>query len=425
MSIQKIALFSMALWMSQNLLAQTELPDSTYFKLKPAAQMSQTGKIYLYKNYLLIGEPNVGIHVIDNANPRKPKPIAVLDIRDNMDFAVKDNMLYATSGRDLLAINIQNVENARLIQRLPNVFNTFVSRPRPRTDDMRRVDRSGDMELESFPQQKAATESLRMSPAAASAPMPRSTHASKKESARGATKDSGGSTGTGGSMAALIVYKHYLYAIDANYSIKLFDISQQIQLLGDVPVQAGLETLFIQNDKMYIGSAMGMFIYDLVDAKKPQYISSVQHVRSCDPVVVEGDWAYVTLHAGTGCNSMNVNQLEIIDIHDLKNPQRVKIMPMVHPKGLSINGDNLYICDDGLKIMDISDKKTHNVVLLNHLQGFDAFDIIAYEHETEGEIIMVIGKNGLYQISVKSPTHKMSKHTEILSLIATSLSLKH
>jgi hypothetical protein len=116
---------------------------------------------------------------------------------------------------------------------------------------------------------------------------------------------------------------------------------------------------------------------------------------------------------------MNVNQLEVIDIHDLKNPQRVKIMPMVHPKGLSINGDNLYICDDGLKIMDISDKKAHNIVLLNHLQGFDAFDIIAYEHETEGEIIMVIGKNGLYQISVKSPAHKMSKQTEILSLIAT------
>jgi hypothetical protein len=415
MSIKKIALLSTALWMSQNILAQTELPDSVYFKLKPAAQMAQTGKIYLYKNYLLIGEPNVGIHVIDNANPRKPKSIAVLDIRDNMDFAVKDNTLYATSGRDLLAINIQNVENARLIQRLPNVFNTFVSRPRPRREPI--ASKDNDMRLERERPMKA--ESAKMAPSAASAPMPRPAAASK-ESARAATKDASGSTtGTGGSMAALIVYKHYLYAIDANYSIKLFDISQQIQLLGDVPVRAGLETLFIQNDKMYIGSAMGMFIYDLADAKKPQYISAVQHVRSCDPVVVEGDWAYVTLHAGTGCNSMNVNQLEVIDIRDLKNPQRVKIMQMVHPKGLSINGDNLYICDDGLKIMDISDKKTHNIVLLNHLQGFDAFDIIAYEHETEGEIIMVIGKNGLYQISVKSPASKMSKHTEILSLIAT------
>jgi hypothetical protein len=408
--------------MSQHLLAQTELPDSVYFKLKPAAQMSQTGKIYLYKNYLLIGEPNVGIHVIDNANPRKPKPIAVLDIRDNLDFAVKDNMLYATSGRDLLAINIQNVENARLMQRLPNVFNRVTPRRNPMaraTDDMRIMDTGGDLRVESFPQQISARESLKASPAAASASMPRPTSA-KKQSERAATKDASGSTtGTGGSMAALIVYKNYLYAIDANYSIKLFDISQQIQLLGDVPVQAGLETLFIQNDKMYVGSMMGMFIYDLIDAKKPQFISSIQHVRSCDPVVVEGDWAYVTLHAGTGCNSMNVNQLEVIDIHDLKKPQRVKVMLMVHPKGLSINGDNLYICDDGLKIMDISDKKTHHIVLLNHLQGFDAFDIIAYEHETEGEIIMVIGKNGLYQISVKSPTHKMSKQTEILSLIAT------
>jgi hypothetical protein len=387
MSIQKMVLLFMALWMSPNLWAQSESPDSVYFKLKPAAPMSQTGKIYLYKNYLLIGEPNVGIHVIDNANPRRPKPIAILDIRDNMDFAVKDNTLYATSGRDLLAINIQNVEKAHLIQRLPAVFHPVVVR---RTG---RPKRPADP-IAMKPMKK--TESAPMAPRAA------------QPTGKTASKDAGGSTGTGGSMAALIVYKNYLYAIDGNYSIKLFDISQQMQLLGDVPVRPGLETLFIQNDKMYIGSSTGMFIYDLVDAKKPQYISAVQHMRSCDPVVVEGDWAYVTLHAGTGCNSMNVNQLEVIDIRDLKNPQRVKIMPMTHPKGLSINGNSLYICDNGLKIMDISDKKTHQIVLLNHLQGFDAYDIIAYEHETEGEILIVIGKNGLYQISVKSPAVQMS-----------------
>src|SRR5690606_39482705 len=35
--------------------------------------MASTGKIYLYKDYLLINEPNKGIHIYDNSNPATPK----------------------------------------------------------------------------------------------------------------------------------------------------------------------------------------------------------------------------------------------------------------------------------------------------------------------------------------------------------------
>ena len=86
-----------------------------------------------------------------------------------------------------------------------------------------------------------------------------------------------------------------------------------------------------------------MHIYDVSNPASPQKLSVYQHVYSCDPVVVEGDFAYVTLNSlNTWCGRFS-NQLDIIDISDLSDPKLIKQYAMESPLGLGIYGNLLFV----------------------------------------------------------------------------------
>ncbi|WP_154657010.1 hypothetical protein [Hugenholtzia roseola] len=101
-------------------LTRSELESSV--KLLPSRPLKKTGKIYLYQNYLLINELYEGIHVFDNRNPRNPNPIGFIQIPANVDMAVKDGYLYVDNSVDLVTINIQNLPQIQITERLREVF---------------------------------------------------------------------------------------------------------------------------------------------------------------------------------------------------------------------------------------------------------------------------------------------------------------
>src|SRR4030095_10457884 len=84
--------------------------DDLRNSVKPMAAMDlkDIGKIYYKSPYIFINEINKGIHVIDNTDPSSPQNIAFINIPGNIDMAVKDNILYADSYTDLVAIDINN-----------------------------------------------------------------------------------------------------------------------------------------------------------------------------------------------------------------------------------------------------------------------------------------------------------------------------
>jgi hypothetical protein len=144
-----------------------------------------------------------------------------------------------------------------------------------------------------------------------------------------------------------------------------------------------------------------MYIYDLVNPAAPQLLSKYEHVRSCDPVVVQDNYAFVTLRNGSECEGF-VNQLEVIDITSLTNPKLVKIYPMTNPHGLGIDNSVLFICDgsDGLKVYDASDVNAITTNQLAHHQDIQALDIIPHQ-----SIAMMIGPEGLYQYDYSDLTN--------------------
>src|SRR5690606_19554463 len=61
----------------------------------PGKPLENPGKIYLYGDYLLINEPQKGIHIIDNSNPSSPQPVHFINIPGNVDLAINTNSSYA------------------------------------------------------------------------------------------------------------------------------------------------------------------------------------------------------------------------------------------------------------------------------------------------------------------------------------------
>jgi len=162
---------------------------------------------------------------------------------------------------------------------------------------------------------------------------------------------------------------------------------------NQVNLEWGVETLFPHGQHLFVGAMNGMHIMDISNAADPTHISSYTHVTSCDPVIVEDGLAYVTLRSGTECQGFT-NQLDIIDLSDINNPELLTSYQMFNPHGLGIGGFHnlLYLCDgdDGLKIYNRDDPM--DLQLVEHYGEINAFDVIPY-----GNNLFMIGSDGFYQ----------------------------
>ena len=199
-------------------------------------------------------------------------------------------------------------------------------------------------------------------------------------------------TGIGGSMARFTIVGDYLYTVDS-YNLKSFDISDQLnpEFREEVNLGWGVETIFPYDNNLFIGTQSGMHIYSLEKREKPSWISTYEHITSCDPVVVQGDYAYVTLRGGAECQNFN-NQLDIIDISELEQPSLFKTYPMINPHGLGIDDNCLFITEGeyGLKMYDITN--IDDIILKKHFKDISSIDVIPFM-----DVLMVIGSDGFHQ----------------------------
>ncbi|WP_047551623.1 hypothetical protein [Psychroserpens sp. Hel_I_66] len=199
-------------------------------------------------------------------------------------------------------------------------------------------------------------------------------------------------TGKAGSLARFTTYNDYLYTVD-NSTLNVFsivDLSNPVKI-NDVQIGFNIETLFNYKQYLYIGSQNGMFIYSVQNPEEPLYLSEVQHFTACDPVVANATHAYVTLHADIGCGT-TINVLEIYDVNDVLQPVFISRRNLTKPIGLGLYGDYLIVCDDEVKIFDVSDPTETTLV---HSINRDAFDVIV-----NNDTLILIGENGLYQYSL-------------------------
>ena len=342
-------------------------------------------KLYFKDDYIFLVESGRGIHVINNSNPSKPLTERFIQVPGNHDVAIQDQFLYADSYTDLLVFDVSDVNKIKLENRIPSVFEYY-----------------GDFYFESNIdpsfiviglKEEFITEEIDFDCSQNNNGLwgRRNDGMAEFALANDAGVSSGGS-GTGGSMARFTVTNEQLYTVD-HYSIRHFDIANPATPIPQEPVYIGwdIETVFPYGQNLFIGSRSGMHIYDISTPNEPTFAGIFQHATACDPVVVQGDNAYVTLRDGQDCQTFT-NQLDIVDVSDVANPRLMKTYPMQNPHGLGIQNDCLYICegDFGLKHFDVSDPL--NIVLKNHFPEIHALDVIPLQ-----ERLLLIGNDGLHQ----------------------------
>ncbi len=208
--------------------------------------------------------------------------------------------------------------------------------------------------------------------------------------------DFSGGEGTGGSLARFTVTGNTLYTVDPA-ALKVFDLSnpEKPQLKRNLPVGFGVETIFPYGENLFLGTATGMYIYDIRIPERPEKISFYEHVYSCDPVVTDGNYAYVTLTTVNQQCWHSINELQIIDIRNRLKPALVKQVPLTQPMGLAVRNDTLWVCDDGLKLFDVKDKS--DIKLLRHFTGIQAYDVIWKDN-----LVLVTGDTGFVQYKIEN-----------------------
>lgn len=337
------------------------------------------GKIVVLGNYIFLNEIDKGVHIIDNTNPSAPVNKAFIAIPGNLDLAVKGNTLYADLYRDLVTIDVSNPSAATVKKITKNVFPPrqypifFIQDTARVVVDWVKKDTtvSATDQPVSFPgvvffDSRALSSSIIPAPSA---------------------------IGVSGSMARFTLLNNYLYTV-SDYALNAFNISQPENpvFINQQNIGWRIETIFPFKGNLFIGSQSGVYIFSTADPQKPTQLSMFSHITSCDPVIADDNYAFVTLHDGSPCRGAAVNELDILDISTITSPFNVKTYSLTNPHGLSKDGNTLFICDAaaGLKVFDAAD--LHNLKLLQTVDGINAYDVITLENNA-----IVVTEDGLYQ----------------------------
>lgn len=203
-------------------------------------------------------------------------------------------------------------------------------------------------------------------------------------------------TGVGGSLARFTIIGDYLYTVD-NTTLATFDISapEAPQKIDETVVTQGVETIFPLKDHLLLGTQRGMFIYRVSDTGLPAYVSEYQHVVSCDPVVANQNYAYVTLRVSE-CREAAVgaaNTLDVINISNIEQPNLVNSLSLDGPYGLGLDGNVLFVCEgsNGLRIFNLDNPEAPEQI--NYLNDFNAVDVIPLDGT-----LLVVGPDALIQL---------------------------
>lgn len=350
------------------------------------------GKIVVLGNYIFLNEVDKGIHVIDDRNPASPQNVAFINIPGNMDLVLKGTTLYADLYTDLVTLDISNPLNVVVKKYNEGVFpyrlypsGFFGDSTKIITDwvkhDTSVIQNCGDGGPYYY------------------SPYYYTDFASSQSD--GGSKNSSSPIGKGGSMARFTIVNNRIYTV-SNTDLNVFDITNADNPVYKNKVNVGswnVETIFPFKDKLFIGSQSGLFIYSINNVDNPIAIGQFSHVQSCDPVIADDHFAYVTLRSGTACQGFS-NQLEILQLNNITDPTLIKVYPFTNPHGLSKDGNLLFICDgsDGLKIYDAAD--VNNLKLINQFSNIETYDVIAYNN-----IALVAASDGLYQYDYSDINH--------------------
>lgn len=212
------------------------------------------------------------------------------------------------------------------------------------------------------------------------------------------TPDLGG-TGTAGSMAKFTIVGQNLLVLQPGSIIQYtIGAGGDLTYVRELVIFSGnLETIFPYGDKVLVGSSDQVYFLGFDSQNILDLISTYRHITACDPVVASNGIAFSTLRSNN-CRFNSDEVLEIIDISDIGEPRLIKSYRTEAPYGLTVNEQNLFVCErGGVAMYDVSDPQNILPKGFAQFTGERPLDII----HTQGYLIVRTDKN-IYNMSYTS-----------------------
>lgn len=213
-----------------------------------------------------------------------------------------------------------------------------------------------------------------------------------------------------GSYTRVLAVGDFLYAVDSR-SVITYDLADRDNPVEVDRTDVGLavETIFHLDGNLFIGSREGMFTFTIAADGHPvrrgtfDYSLVTGGVQPCDPVVANSTTAFATLYADDGIQECgqrrDLEMLVVMDITDLDRPSLIRTYDTPTPRGLSLDGDLLFVCNDqsGVTVYDVSDPS--RVSVLSRLS-----DVMAWDAITNDGVLIVVGTEEVVQYDYTDPT---------------------
>lgn len=367
-----------------------------------AKPIVNTGKVFVSEDLLLIGEENEGIHVYDNSDPRNPTALSFLNIPSNTEFFVKDNFIYAESYYDMLKIDIGDKHNPHIDSRVENAFIQDLF------NDQGQV--LVGFDIEQVTEEVEENSNLR-NELSQNNNMAFFDFEERIIPASTVPSSFAGSSNTAiGTINRIAHADDHVYIISDSYMTILSDRGE-LEFVDNIEAGEEMETIYPQDNALYVGTRSSMIVFDITTPTQPRQRSRYNHRTSCDPVLPNGDIAYLTLRSGnTGCTG-DINALVVLDISNDNFTSEIQTVEMQNPFGMTIIDETLYVGEGlfGLKTFDIS-ATNNRVSLISSDDSIVAFDIIP--HPTRTDIVLIANENGFGQYQINE-----NQDMTLLSLI--------
>ena len=213
-----------------------------------------------------------------------------------------------------------------------------------------------------------------------------------------------------GSYTRVLAVGDFLYAVDTR-SVITYDVSDRDDPVEVDRTDVGLavETIYHLNGNLFIGSREGMFTYTIAEDGHPvrrgqfDYSLVTGDVQPCDPVVADASTAYATLYTSGEANACgwreDIQTLVVMDIRDLDRPSLITTYDVRTPRGLSLDGDVLFVCNDrsGFTVYDVSDPRDIRELAREP-------DVMAWDAIADDGHLIVVGTDEVVQYDYSSPT---------------------
>ncbi len=376
--------------------------------------MENTGTIFAYGSYLFVNEFQKGIHIIDNQQPAHPESLGFIDIPGNTHFTIRKDVLYANKMEDLVAIDVSNIEQPKQVNRLKDLFqlNRAQSNDQGIVAYYENTNETVEVDCNDYRYSSvmfAFENGIFLNQSAGKSAFDYSFATPNLSSAVAGQSQAPATLGVGGSMARFTTIQNRLYIL-SDFLLETVDISsaKDPQKMGDIPIRFNAETIYPFGSHLYIGTTNGMHIYSVSESGLPEHVSTTAHIQSCDPVISDGEYAYVTLRGGTPCGGAT-NQLEAYSLENPFTPALLQTFPMDNPHGLTKVGDFLYVCEGngGWKKIKSNLPGQFTTTLTN--SDHSAFDVLLTPQGT----LLFVGKSGIYQYALNGDHPSLISELEI------------